>query len=156
MAGGGRLWLESLARGLDYTYPTAMPTSERITLATLSARKKAKQPIAMLTAYDHTFAQIVDAAGVDCILVGDSAAQVILGHDSTLPVTLEDMVYHTRCVVRGSQRALVVGDLSFGSYQQSPQQAFASAAQLMAAGAGMASKYCCCMYSLIWCCDFKK
>ena len=109
-----------------------MPTSERITLATLSARKKAKQPITMLTAYDHTFAQIVDAAGVDCILVGDSAAQVILGHDSTLPVTLDFLVTIAAAVRRGSRRCFVIGDMPFLSYQVSVPEAVRNAGRFLA------------------------
>ena len=109
----------------------------RLTTANLLKMRQEGEKITMLSCYDASFAGLCEAAGVELFLVGDSLGMVVQGHDSTLPVTLEDMVYHTRCVVRGSQRALVVGDLSFGSYQQSPQQAFASAAQLMAAGAGM-------------------
>jgi 3-methyl-2-oxobutanoate hydroxymethyltransferase len=93
--------------------------------------------IAMLTCYDASFAATLDTAGVECILVGDSLGMVIQGHDTTLPVALADMAYHTRCVVRGSQRAFVLTDLPFGSYQESPQQAFRSAVELMAAGAQM-------------------
>lgn len=91
----------------------------------------------MLSCYDASFAGLCETAGVEIFLVGDSLGMVMQGHDSTLPVSMEDMLYHTRCVVRGSQRALVVGDLPFGSYQQSPQQAFGNAARLMAAGAGV-------------------
>lgn len=109
----------------------------RITTTDLMKLREAGEKIAMLSCYDASFASLCDAAGVEIFLVGDSLGMVVQGHDSTLPVTLDDMVYHTRCVVRGSKRALVVGDLSFGSYQESPQQAFASAARLMAAGAGM-------------------
>jgi 3-methyl-2-oxobutanoate hydroxymethyltransferase len=93
--------------------------------------------ITMLTCTDSSFAGLLDAAGVDIFLIGDSLGMVIQGHDSTLPVTLDDMIYHTRCVASTTQRAMVLGDLTFGSYQQSPQQAFASAARLMSAGAHM-------------------
>lgn len=89
----------------------------------------------MLTCYDASFAALCDQAGVDILLVGDSLGMVIQGHDSTLPVTMEEMEYHVRSVARGSQRAVVVGDLPFASYQVSSEQAFSNAARLMAAGA---------------------
>jgi 3-methyl-2-oxobutanoate hydroxymethyltransferase len=103
----------------------------------LAAMARAGEKIAMLTCYDASFAALLDRAGVDVMLVGDSLGMVIGGHASTLPVTLDDMVYHTRCVATAAKTALVVADLSFGSYQTSPQQAYASAARLMAAGAQM-------------------
>lgn len=109
----------------------------RITTANLLKMRQEGEKIAMLSCYDASFAALCEAAGVELFLIGDSLGMTIQGHDSTLPVTLDDMVYHTRCVVRGSSRAMVVGDLSFGSYQRSPQQAFDSAAKLMAAGAGI-------------------
>ena len=93
--------------------------------------------ITMLTAYDASFARVLDASGVETLLVGDSLGMVVQGRDSTLAVTLEDTVYHIGCVVRGTQRAFVVGDLPFGSYQESPEQAMRSSARLMAAGAQM-------------------
>jgi 3-methyl-2-oxobutanoate hydroxymethyltransferase len=93
--------------------------------------------IAVLTCYDASFAATLDAAGLDSLLVGDSLGMVLQGHDTTLPVTLADMAYHTRCVARGSKRSFLVTDMPFGSYQESPQQAFRSAAELMAAGAQM-------------------
>lgn len=95
------------------------------------------QKISMLTCYDASFASLLDQAGVDILLIGDSLGMVIQRQDSTLPVSLDDMVYHTRCVARGSSNALVLADMPFGSYQESPQQAFASAAKLMQAGAHM-------------------
>jgi 3-methyl-2-oxobutanoate hydroxymethyltransferase len=91
----------------------------------------------MLTCTDASFAALLDAAGIDTFLVGDSLGMVVQGHDSTLPVTMDDMVYHTRCVARKTQRALVIGDMPFGSYQKSPGQAFENAARLMSAGAQM-------------------
>jgi 3-methyl-2-oxobutanoate hydroxymethyltransferase len=109
----------------------------RITTTDLQKLRQSNEKIAMLSCYDASFAALCEAAGVEIFLVGDSLGMVVQGHDSTLPVTMDDMVYHTRCVARGSKRALVVGDLPFGSYQQSPQQAFENAARLMAAGAGM-------------------
>lgn len=109
----------------------------RITTANLQKLREEGDRITMLSCYDASFAALCEAAGVEVFLIGDSLGMVMQGHDSTLPVSMEDMIYHTRCVVRGSQRALVVGDLPFGSYQQSPQQAFENAARLMAAGAGV-------------------
>jgi 3-methyl-2-oxobutanoate hydroxymethyltransferase len=91
----------------------------------------------MLTCYDASFAAVLDAAGVEILLVGDSLGMVMQGHDSTLPVTIEQMIYHTQCVARSSKKALVLADLPFGSYQESPQQALRNAALLMANGAQM-------------------
>jgi len=93
--------------------------------------------VTMLTCYDASFASLLDHAGVDTLLIGDSLGNVIQGHDTTLPVSIDDMVYHTACVARGSKRAFIVADMPFGSFQVSPQQAFANAAKLMAAGAQM-------------------
>jgi len=109
----------------------------RITLTTLQKMAQEGNKIVMLTCYDASFAAMLDAAGLDSLLVGDSLGMVLQGHDSTLPVTLADMAYHTRCVARGSKRAFLITDMPFGSYQESPQQAFRSAAELMAAGAQM-------------------
>ncbi|AZN36815.1 3-methyl-2-oxobutanoate hydroxymethyltransferase [Iodobacter ciconiae] len=109
----------------------------KTTVSTLQNMKQAGQKITMLTCYDASFASLLDDAGVEILLIGDSLGNVIQGHTSTLPVSLADMVYHTHCVARGSKDALVLADLPFGSYQVSPQQAYASAAELMAAGAEM-------------------
>ncbi|WP_269531093.1 3-methyl-2-oxobutanoate hydroxymethyltransferase [Chitinimonas sp. BJYL2] len=109
----------------------------KITVSTLQKHKQEGQKIAMLTCYDASFASLMAEAGVDMLLVGDSAGMVMQGESSTLPVTLEQMVYHTRCVAKNAKQAMVVADLPFGSYQQSPQQAFESSARLMAAGAEM-------------------
>ena len=109
----------------------------RLTLRKLQERADAGEKIAMLTSYDASFARISDDAGVDILLIGDSLGMVIQGHDSTLPVTLEETEYHVRCVSRGSQRALVVADMPFGAFQESPPQAFRNAARLLAAGAHM-------------------
>jgi len=108
-----------------------------MTLHDLHKMAGSGEKIAVLTCYDASFAVQLEEAGVEVLLVGDSLGMVFQGEKSTLPVTLEDMVYHTRCVARGTKRAFIVADLPFGSYQQSPQQAFASAVQLMAAGAHM-------------------
>ncbi len=108
-----------------------------ITVSTLQKMKAAGDKITMLTCYDASFAGLMDAAQVDTLLVGDSLGMTIQGKSSTLPVTLEHMIYHTQAVVQGSSHAMVVADLPFGSYQQSKEQAFASASALMAAGAHM-------------------
>ena len=88
----------------------------------------------MLTAYDFTTAKMVDAGGVDAVLVGDSAANVMAGYETTLPITLDHMIYHTQCVVRGIDRALVVADLPFGTYQSNPEKALESAVRMMKEG----------------------
>jgi 3-methyl-2-oxobutanoate hydroxymethyltransferase len=95
------------------------------------------EKIVMLTAYDSSFAALCEDAGVEMLLVGDSLGMVMQGHDSTLPVSLDHMIYHTSCVVRGSRQAFVIADLPFGTYQESPQQAFRSSTPLMSAGAQM-------------------
>ena len=107
------------------------------TISVLQKMKQEGQKMAMLTCYDASFASAMSSAGVDILLVGDSLGMVCQGRNSTLPVTLDDMVYHTRCVARGAGDALVLSDLSFGSYQQSKEQAFDSAVALMQAGAEM-------------------
>jgi 3-methyl-2-oxobutanoate hydroxymethyltransferase len=109
----------------------------KVTTGTLQKMLQEHDAITMLTCTDASFAGLLDAAGIDIFLIGDSLGMVVQGHDSTLPVTMDDMVYHTRCVARTTQRAMVLGDLPFGSYQQSPQQAFGNAARLMSAGAHM-------------------
>jgi 3-methyl-2-oxobutanoate hydroxymethyltransferase len=109
----------------------------RITIPQLHEKARTGEKLAMLTCYDASFAAISEEAGVEILLVGDSLGMVIQGYDSTLPVTLEQTEYHVKCVVRGSSRALVLADLPFGTFQESPAQAFTSAARMMAAGAGM-------------------
>ena len=109
----------------------------KTTLNTLLKMKQDGQKIAMLTCYDASFAHLLDAAGVDIFLIGDSLGNVIQGHSSTLPVTMDDMVYHTAAVARGTSKALVLADLPFASYQASHTQAYENAAKLMAAGAEM-------------------
>jgi 3-methyl-2-oxobutanoate hydroxymethyltransferase len=106
-----------------------------VMLTTLREMKQTRQKITCLTAYDYSFASLLDSAGLDLVMVGDSLGMTMQGHSSTLPVTLEQMEYHCSCVARGVQRALVIGDLPFGSYQQGPAQACDSAARLMQAGA---------------------
>lgn len=95
------------------------------------------EKIAVLTCYDASFAVLLENAGVDILLVGDSLGNVLQGEESTLPVTLDDMIYHTRCVKRGSSKALIMGDMPFGTSQVSPQATFENAAALLAAGANM-------------------
>lgn len=109
----------------------------KMTVSTLRKMAAEGEKISMLTCYDASFAALLDEAGVDILLIGDSLGMVVQNLDSTLPVTLEDMVYHTRCVARGTRRALVLADLPFGAYQASPAQAFDSSARLMQAGAHM-------------------
>lgn len=106
-----------------------------VTLASLQELKRKGERIACLTAYDFSFASLVDRAGVDLVMVGDSLGMVLQGHESTLPVTMADMCYHTRCVARGVQRALLVVDLPFLSYQRDPQQALTNAGRLLKHGA---------------------
>lgn len=109
----------------------------RITLTTLQQHVKNNNKFSVLTCYDAIFAKILENAGVDVLLVGDSLGNVLKGESTTLSVTLDDMIYHTRCVSNGSSRALIMADMSFGSYQQSPQQAFDNASKILAAGAHM-------------------
>jgi len=111
--------------------------SARRTVPGLAAMARAGEKIAMLTCYDASFATMLDRTGVDALLIGDSLGMVIGGHSSTLPVALDEMIYHTRCVAAGARSALIIADLSFGSYQASREQAYASGARLMAAGAQM-------------------
>lgn len=103
----------------------------RVTTKTLQEMKRAGVPIAMLTAYDYTSARILDGAGTDVLLVGDSAANVMAGHETTLPIRLDHMIYHAQCVVRAIERALVVVDLPFGTYQGNPREALISAIRVM-------------------------
>jgi len=104
---------------------------EKITTRTVVDMKSRGEKISMITAYDFTMARIVDHAGVDIILVGDSASNVMAGHETTLPITLEQMIYHTSCVIRGTDRALVVADLPFMSYQVTIKEALTNAGRMM-------------------------
>ncbi len=117
-----------------------MDPSRSVTTTSLRAAKAAHRPIVMITAYDAPSARLVDEAGVDMILVGDSLGMVSLGYDSTLPVTLEDMLHHTRAVVRGARRALVVADMPFMTFQVSAEEALRNAGRLMAEGGARAVK----------------
>ncbi len=113
---------------------------KRITTKSLIEMKSNGEKISMLTAYDFTMAKIVDTAGVDVILVGDSASNVMAGHETTLPITLDQMIYHASSVVRGVSRALVVVDLPFGSYQSDPKEALRSSIRIMKESGGHAVK----------------
>jgi 3-methyl-2-oxobutanoate hydroxymethyltransferase len=110
---------------------------KRITLHHLREMQSASEPITMLTCYDASFARVLDAAGVDCLLVGDSLGMVLQGASSTIPATLEHMAYHVRCVASTQPHAWIIGDLPFGSYQESADLAMRSAVALMQAGAHM-------------------
>ncbi len=113
---------------------------KRITTKSLIEMKANGEKISMLTAYDYTMAKIVDSAGIDVILVGDSASNVMAGHETTLPITLDQMIYHASGVVRAIERALVVVDLPFGSYQSDPKEALRSAIRIMKESGGHAVK----------------
>lgn len=113
---------------------------KRITTKSLIEMKANGEKISMLTAYDFTMAKIVDTAGIDVILVGDSASNVMAGHETTLPITLDQMIYHASSVVRAVERALVVVDLPFGSYQSDPKEALRSSIRIMKESGGHAVK----------------
>ena len=119
---------------------TAKKEYKRITIKTLVDMKSKGEKISMLTAYDYTMAKIVDNAGVDIILVGDSASNVMAGHETTLPITLNEMIYHASSVVRAIDRCLVVVDLPFGTYQSDPKEALRSAIRIMKESGGHAVK----------------
>lgn len=126
----------------SHAQPSAASARRKpITLQTLREMHSRSEPIAMLTAYDATLARVADDAGVDTLLVGDSLGMIVQGQSSTLPTTLDEMAYHTRCVARGlaagGGTAFLIADLPFGSYQEGPAQALRSSAALMQAGAQM-------------------
>ncbi|HAD98662.1 MAG TPA: 3-methyl-2-oxobutanoate hydroxymethyltransferase [Cryomorphaceae bacterium] len=104
---------------------------KKVTTNSVQEMKRNGEKISMLTAYDYTLAKIIDSAGIDVILVGDSASNVMAGHETTLPITLEQMIYHASSVVRAVERALVVVDLPFGSYQGNSKEALSSAIRIM-------------------------
>lgn len=104
---------------------------KRITTNTLQEMKQRGEKITMLTAYDYSMATVLDDAGLDVLLVGDSASNVMAGHETTLPITLDQMIYHAQSVVRGAHRALVIADLPFGSYQGNSKEALISAIRMM-------------------------
>ncbi len=109
----------------------------RITLSTLQKMTHDGDKITMLTCYDASFAALLETAGVETLLIGDSLGNVLQGHETTLPVTLRDIVYHTACVARGAKRAFIIGDMPFGTFQLGPADTFRNAAEIMAAGAQM-------------------
>lgn len=109
----------------------------RLTLTDLRKIQDRSEKLVMLTCYDASFATLCDTAGVELLLIGDSLGMVVQGHDSTLPVSLEQMAYHVGMVARGSQRGMVIADMPFGTYQESPAQALANAVKLMTVGAQM-------------------
>jgi 3-methyl-2-oxobutanoate hydroxymethyltransferase len=122
------------------TATQAAVREHRVSVQSLARAKREGRPFSMLTAYDCAFARIFDQAGIEVLLVGDSLANVVQGLDTTLPVTLDEMVYHTRLVARGARRALVVADMPFGSYQVSPEEAVRSAVRLVKEGGAQAVK----------------
>lgn len=115
----------------DQVMSSAKKQYKRITVKSLVDMKANGEKISMLTAYDFTMARILDSAGIDVLLVGDSASNVMAGHETTLPITLDQMIYHASSVVRGIQHCLVVVDLPFGSYQSDPKEALRSAIRIM-------------------------
>ena len=117
-----------------------MTETKRVRVPDLAARKQRGEKIAMLTAYDYTMARLLDRAGIDVLLVGDSLGMVMLGHETTLPVTLDAMIHHTRAVSRGTQRALLIADMPFLTYQVSVEEAMRNAARLIQEGGAHAVK----------------
>jgi 3-methyl-2-oxobutanoate hydroxymethyltransferase len=113
---------------------TATNGVAKVTVTTLQAKKQRQEPISMVTAYDYPTAQAVDQAGLDSILVGDSLGMVVLGYDSTLPVTMADMLHHCKAVARGAKRPFLVGDMPFMSYQADLHEAVRNAGRLLAEG----------------------
>ena len=123
------------------TVTTASANREhRVSVRSLATRKREGERITMLTAYDFTFARIFESAGIDLILVGDSLGNVVQGAETTLPVTLDEMIYHTRLVARGVRRSMVIGDMPFGSYQVGPEDAVRSAIRFVKEGGAQAVK----------------
>ncbi len=122
------------------TITAASSREQRVTARALQLRKGKGEPFSMLTAYDASFARILDEAGIDVLLVGDSVGNTVQGGETTLPVTLEEMLYHTRLVARTARRALVVGDMPFGSYQVSPEDGVRSAIRFVKEGGAAAVK----------------
>jgi 3-methyl-2-oxobutanoate hydroxymethyltransferase len=112
----------------------------KVTIATLAEKKSRREPITCLTAYDYASARLVDEAGIDMILVGDSLAQVVLGYDSTLPVSMEEMLHHTRAVRRAVKRALLIADMPYASYHVNPEEAVRNATQFVKFGGAEAVK----------------
>jgi 3-methyl-2-oxobutanoate hydroxymethyltransferase len=126
-----------MAAGAPYGSSSPPTAVRRLTVPALHAMAREGTKIAMLTCYDASFAGVCERAGADVLLVGDSLGMVIQGHATTLPVTLDDAIYHTRAVARGCGRPLIIADLPFGSYQGSPQDAYAASVRALQAGAQM-------------------
>ena len=122
------------------TVTAASQQEQRVTVRSLAQRKAKQQPITMLTAYDFTFARIFDQAAIEMLLVGDSLGNVVQGAETTLPVTLDEVIYHTRLVVRGANRALVVADMPFGSFQVSSEEAVRNAIRFIKEAGAQAVK----------------
>jgi 3-methyl-2-oxobutanoate hydroxymethyltransferase len=116
---------------------SAQTITRRLTQADLAKLYAAGEKVVMFTCYDASFARLLEGAGIEVLLIGDSLGNVIQGHDTTLPVTVADIAYHVAAVKRGSDRPFIIADMPFGSYQESPEQAFRNAVTLMAAGAQM-------------------
>jgi len=129
--------LTQFSGGRASTVHTSLP---KVTMPALAEMKRQGKPISALTAYDYASARIVDEAGIDLVLVGDSLAMVVLGYETTLPVTVDEMLHHTRAVRRGVSRALVVADMPFGSYHASVHEAVANAARFLKEGGAEAVK----------------
>jgi 3-methyl-2-oxobutanoate hydroxymethyltransferase len=123
--------MENPEQHIDADRHTHSAPMRRVTTRRLQDMKKQGKRISCLTAYDALIARILDDAGIDLILVGDSLGNIVQGHETTIPVTLDDIIYHTKAVVKGVQRALVVADMPFMSYQVSPEEAFRNAGRLM-------------------------
>ena len=117
--------------------PSIGAARKAVSLMDLKSRRDSDNRIVMLTCYDASFARLADDCGVEVLLIGDSLGMVLQGHGSTLPVTMDQLIYHTECVARPKPKAWILADMPFGSYQESPAQAYANAARLMAAGAQM-------------------
>lgn len=122
------------------TVTASSQREHRVTTRSLVARKRRGETFSMLTAYDVTFARIFDQAGIDVLLVGDSVGNTVQGHDNTLPVTVDEIIYHTRMVARGVSRSLIVGDMPFGSYQVSTEEAIRNSVRMIKEGGAHAVK----------------
>ena len=113
---------------------------QRISITDLKAKKKRGEKVVMMTCYDYPSARLLEAAGVDILFIGDTLGMVVLGYDTTVPVTMEEMLHHTKAVVRGSSRAHVLADMPFMSYQTSPEDALRNAGRLLKEGGAQSVK----------------
>ncbi|XP_057780407.1 3-methyl-2-oxobutanoate hydroxymethyltransferase 1, mitochondrial-like [Salvia miltiorrhiza] len=127
-------WLSNVPENTVYGGPKPQNPNQRVTLTNIRQKHRRREPITMVTAYDYPSAVHLDTAGIDICLVGDSAAMVVHGHDTTLPITLDEMLVHCRAVARGARRPLLVGDLPFGTYESSTQQAVDTAVRVLKEG----------------------